>query len=231
MCGGRGSRLDLNSRLQEFENPIIEKPLIKLNQKHLIKYVIDTLQGCKNISKIYAATSPKTTKTKEYVKKSYPNKVTILETNGVGFSNDYKEILLHFTEELNDVIPKGQYNSNSFKILFLPADLPLISKKTINKIISLKLEIPCISIVVAKKLITKYGFLPSSFTTSIDNEEYCYSGISVVDLFQLWDNTKENLLASYLMEESRIINDPMLAFNINTNTDLATTEEFLNNKC
>src|ERR1044072_5331706 len=84
MCGGRGSRLDSNLGLSESLEPRIEKPLLKLCQKPLIQYIIETCEKTEIDFKIFAAVSPNTKKTREYIKMSYSNKVTIIETKGKG---------------------------------------------------------------------------------------------------------------------------------------------------
>ena len=58
MAGGRGTRL---------KTPV-EKPLFRLHDKPLIKYVLDNLNSSKLVEKIIIATSPNTPKTSDYIK-------------------------------------------------------------------------------------------------------------------------------------------------------------------
>jgi len=234
MCGGRGSRLELNAGLKGSEDLIIEKPLLKLKQKPLIQYAINVLETSTINLRIYAAISPNTKKTKEFIRKSYPNNVTILNTKGEGFSNDYKEVIRYFETIHSRSDQKRQQiqEPNSLepnKILFLPIDVPLMSKYTLKKILSIKQETPCVSIVIDKNIVTSHGFTPTPFTICINNHEYCYSGISLVDICQLLNKINWTFIAEKFEEKAVIINDPKLAFNINTNEELHLVEEYLNN--
>ena len=58
MAGGMGTRLKVPE----------EKPLFKLRDKPLIKYVIDNLNASKLIDEIVIAVSPNTGKTTEYLR-------------------------------------------------------------------------------------------------------------------------------------------------------------------
>lgn len=228
MCGGRGSRLDSNLGLSESSEPRIEKPLLKLCQKPLIQYIIETCEKIEIDFKIFAAVSPNTKKTKEYIKMSYSNKVTILDTKGKGFSSDYKNVLQYF--ENSQVNNKKTYQhrpSMSQKILFLPIDLPLISSDTLKKIIEIKQNVPLVSIVIEKEMVTRWGFLPTSYTIIIENKEYCYSGISMVDSSIQLQKINGSHTYEQIEEKTIVINKPELVFNINTNEDLVRTENYI----
>ena len=80
MAGGRGTRLKIP----------VEKPLFKLHDKPLIKYVLDNLSASKLVEKVIIATSPHTPKTKDYVDNL---DYEILETPGVNYLNDLSLIL------------------------------------------------------------------------------------------------------------------------------------------
>ncbi len=83
MCGGKGSRLNTNPTVK------VEKPLLELKNKSLIEYMIEAVQNSKKNFKIYAAVSKNAVKTKEFLKNRYCNDITLIETTGSGFSNDY----------------------------------------------------------------------------------------------------------------------------------------------
>lgn len=111
MAGGRGTRL---------KTPV-EKPLFKLHNKPLIKYVLDNLSSSKLIEDVVIATSPHTPNTTDYVKQF---NYTILDTPGVDYLNDLSMILDYFESiSKNDVL------------LFINADLPFISGQCIDFII------------------------------------------------------------------------------------------------
>ena len=58
------------------------------------------------------------------------DKITVLETSGKGYSEDYLKIIKFFK------YAKYVKNKNIKKILFLPIDIPLISPVIIKQIIS-----------------------------------------------------------------------------------------------
>ena len=111
MAGGRGTRL---------KTPV-EKPLFKLHNKPLIKYVLDNLNSSKLIEKIIIATSPNTPETIEYIKKF---NYEILDTPGVDYLHDLSLILDHFEKKSRDDI-----------LLFINADLPFIGGECIDFIL------------------------------------------------------------------------------------------------
>ncbi|WP_296862053.1 NTP transferase domain-containing protein [uncultured Methanobrevibacter sp.] len=83
MAGGRGTRL---------KTPV-EKPLFRLHNKPLIKYVLDNLNSSKLVEKIIIATSPNTPKTVDYIKNFNHE---ILDTPGVDYIHDLSMICLLF---------------------------------------------------------------------------------------------------------------------------------------
>ncbi|WP_407382096.1 NTP transferase domain-containing protein [Methanobrevibacter sp.] len=111
MAGGRGTRL---------KTPV-EKPLFKLHNKPLIKYVLDNLDSSKLIEKVIIATSPNTPETCEYIKNF---NYDILDTPGVDFVHDLSFILDHFEAISSEDI-----------LLFINADLPFISGECIDYIL------------------------------------------------------------------------------------------------
>lgn len=102
MAGGRGTRL---------KTPV-EKPLFKLQNKALIKYVLDNLDSSKLVEKIIIATSPNTPETSEYIRDF---DYDILDTPGIDYIHDLSFILDYFEEKSPEDI-----------LLFINADLPFI---------------------------------------------------------------------------------------------------------
>ncbi len=76
MCGGRGERLGMG-----------EKPMIKIEGRRLIDYVLDELWFCE----VYGITTAFTPKTEDYLKS---HGVKCLRTSGKGFIEDYTEAIL-----------------------------------------------------------------------------------------------------------------------------------------
>jgi adenosylcobinamide-phosphate guanylyltransferase len=216
MCGGNGSRLNANSIAK------IEKPLLELKNKSLIEYMIEAIQNSKKNFKIYAAVSNNTVKTKEFLRSRYFNVVTLVETTGNGFSIDYLNVLRFFKGKENKE-KNGTQDFVNKKILFLPADLPLISSKTIDEITDLKQIYPSITIVVDKKIFIQNNFVPSSFVTEISKIDHCFTGISLLDF-----HTVAGLeYVDQIREVPIIMNNLELVYNINTIGDLKRAEKFI----
>ena len=215
MCGGKGSRLNTNPTVK------VEKPLLELKNKSLIEYMIEAVQNSKKNFKIYAAVSKNTVKTKEFLKSTYRNDITLIETTGSGFSNDYLIVLQFFKDKEN----KGKNGIQDFannKILFLPTDLPLISSKTLDEITDLYQSSPSITIVVDKKMFIQNNFVPSTFVTEISKVDYCYTGISMVDFHTIAGLEHIN----QIKEVPIIMSNLELVYNINTIDDLKKAEKF-----
>lgn len=113
MAGGRGTRLEVPC----------EKPLFKLCDKPLIKYVIDNLKESKLIDKIVIAVSPHTRETTEYLN-SLGEDFQILDTSGDDYLTDLSYILDYFEKKSSEDI-----------LLFINADLPFISAETIDYVL------------------------------------------------------------------------------------------------
>jgi GTP:adenosylcobinamide-phosphate guanylyltransferase len=214
MCGGKGSRLNIDLTVK------VEKPLLELKNRSLIELMIDAVQNSKRELKIYAAVSKNTEKTKEFLKSRYDNDITLIETTGSGFSNDYLVVLQFFKDNEN----KEKNGTQDFvnKILFLPSDLPLISSKTIDEITDLYQSSPSITIVVNKELFIQNSFIPSPFVTKINKVDYCYTGISILDFRTI--TALEHI--DQIEEVPIIMNNLELIYNINTVNDLKKAEKF-----
>lgn len=216
MCGGKGSRLNTNSIAK------VEKPLLELKNKSLIEYMIEAIQNSKKNFKMYAAVSKNTVKTKEFLRSRYFNDITLIETTGSGFSNDYLVVLQFFKGKEN----RGKNGIQDFvtnKILFLPTDLPLISSKTLDEITDLNQSSPSIAIVVDKKMFIQNNFVPSTFVTEISKIDYCYTGISILDFHTIAGLEH----VDQIREVPMIMNNLELVYNINTIGDLKKAEKFI----
>lgn len=216
MCGGKGSRLNTDPTVK------VEKPLLELKNKSLIEYMIEAVQNSKKNFKIYAAVSKNAVKTKEFLKNRYCNDITLIETTGSGFSNDYL-IVLQFFKNIENKGENGIQDFANNKILFLPTDLPLISSKTIDEITDLYQSSPSIAIVVDKKMFIQNNFVPSTFITEISKADYCYTGISILD-FHTIDGLEHT---DQIKEVPVIMSNLELVYNINTVDDLKKTEKFI----
>jgi adenosylcobinamide-phosphate guanylyltransferase len=78
MAGGRATRMGG-----------VEKPVVALNGRPLISYVIDVLLESRNVSHIFVAVSPRGPGTSAYVKHAYTGqRITVVETPGDGYLQD-----------------------------------------------------------------------------------------------------------------------------------------------
>ncbi|MDI6644604.1 MAG: TIGR00454 family protein [Methanobacteriaceae archaeon] len=109
MAGGKGTRMKYSQ----------EKPLIKINGRPMIGYVIDALNNSKKIDEIIVSTSSNTPRTKEFAEKKG---IQVIETPGKGY-----------VEDLGIIISK--LDSNSI-LLTIAADLPLLSSDLIDFVLN-----------------------------------------------------------------------------------------------
>ncbi|MEE1133832.1 MAG: NTP transferase domain-containing protein, partial [Methanobrevibacter sp.] len=118
MAGGMGTRLKVPC----------EKPLFKLHDKPLIKFVLDNLTASKLIDEIIIAVSPNTRETTQYLK-SLNGNFKILDTSGEDYLKDLSYILDYFEKKSKDDV-----------LLFINADLPFISTETIDEVLNVYLD-------------------------------------------------------------------------------------------
>ncbi len=188
MAGGRGTRL---------KTPV-EKPLFKIHDKPLIKYVLDNLESSKLVEKVIIATSPNTPETSDYIKDfGYE----ILDTPGVDFLHDLSLILDHFEKK-----------SSSDVLLFINADLPFITGESIDYILETYFEhgkdalSTLIPVEIFNDLNLKY--------------EYEYKGLVPVGVNILRSVNKIQDEYQLVMEKEE------LAFNINTLQDAGFADKY-----
>jgi adenosylcobinamide-phosphate guanylyltransferase len=215
MCGGKGTRLKKTLGLD------VEKPLIKIKNKPLIEYLIDTLIQSNEFYGIFAAVSNNTKRTREFIKSNYKNKITIIETLGKDYSEDYLKIINYFKEIQNEkthVITK---------IMFLPIDLPLISLEMLTQLITINQVKPCLTIIIEKRFVKDVGILPSPYEFTVDKKICCYSGISIIDAKNIDMNINNPEKPTLIDEEYKILNHVEIACNANTLEDLKIAEKFL----
>lgn len=113
MAGGMGTRLEVPC----------EKPLFKLCDKPLIKYVLDNINQSRLIDKTVIAVSHHTPETTKYLQ-SLNGDFEILDTSGDSYLTDLSYILDYFEKK-----------SDNDTLLFINADLPFISAETIDNVL------------------------------------------------------------------------------------------------
>jgi len=136
MAGGMGKRMGID----------VEKPLVEINEKPMIQYVVEALKGTDKIDNIIAATSKNTPKTKIYLNEL---DIKTVETPGNGYVNDLGFVLSNF--KLDDIL------------LTITADVPLINSDIIDYVMGEygKSKKPAMSVVVPLHVFEKYGLKPT----------------------------------------------------------------------
>ncbi len=207
MCGGKGTRINTSYK--------IEKPLIKIKNKHLIRYLLDTLNDKPLFEKIYAAVSNNTQNTRNFINSNF-KKITLLETDGIEYSKDYLKIIKYFKSFNLENIPK--------KLLFIPIDIPLISFDTLKKISLTNQKKTCLTIIIEKEFVKYFG-MNSSYEIIFDQKVCYYTGISMIDLSKICFNKYDKY--PFIKEEYLILNSRELVYNINTLDDLKIVEKVM----
>ena len=176
-----------------------EKLLLEY-KKPVIFHVLDSLKDSNSFSKILAITSKNSPKTKELIEK---NNFETFDTSGVGY-----------VEDLNFVLQTIHEN-----VFVTSGDLPLLDKEIVQKIICLfDSKKAWTSILVTKKFLTSLG-LESDYSVNCQDQTCHYTGISLINSAKI--SSLENLVENYV-----IIDDPRIAFNLNSKLDydlLSTT--------
>ena len=189
MAGGMGTRLKVP----------VEKPLFKLHDKPLIKYVLDNLKSSKFLDEIVIAVSPNTCETTRYLE-SLDDDFIILDTSGEDYLKDLSFILDYFEKKSKKDI-----------LLFINADLPFISTETIDHVIEyyLKQDKDALSVIVPVGVFEELGL------------EYSYefngcvpSGLNIL--------RSENIIQD---ETQLTLEKVELALNINTIPDSEIAEK------
>ena len=189
MAGGMGTRLEVPE----------EKPLFKLHDKPLIKYVIDNLKSSRLIDEIVIAVSPNTWKTTEYLE-SLNDDFIILDTSGEDYLKDLSYILDYFEKKSKEDI-----------LLFINADLPFISTETIDYVINYYLanDKDALSVIVPVEVFERLGLKYSyEFNGCVP------SGLNIL--------RSENIIQD---ETQLVLEKVELALNINTIPDSEIAEK------
>ena len=189
MAGGMGTRLKVPC----------EKPLFKLHDKPLIKYVIDNLKSSRLIDKIVIAVSPNTRQTTEYLR-SLNEDYKILDTSGDDYLKDLSYILDYFEKRSKEDI-----------LVFINADLPFISSQTIDDVIThyLDSDKDALSVLVPVEVFEDLGL-----EYSYDFDGKVPSGLNIL--------RSENIIQD---ENQLVLAKVELALNINTIPDSEIAEK------
>lgn len=189
MAGGKGTRMDLDC----------EKPLIEVNNKPMIKSVIEALLNSKYVDKILVAVSPNTPLTSKYLE-DFP--VIIIQTSGIGY-----------IEDLSEVLSNREYVEEDEVIMTIVADLPFVTGEQLDDVFKHYFERkkPAMCVSVPEYLFEKYGIKPT----------LVFDGLVPTGVNLLLANNDEQDQSIYESDNVE------LAFNINTLNDLDLSYHYL----
>jgi GTP:adenosylcobinamide-phosphate guanylyltransferase len=194
MAGGEGSRMK-----QHYKT---EKPLLSINGKKMIEYIIESIINSDYFDEIIVCVSRRNPRTRIFLQQynyKHATHIQIINGNGNGYSADLSCILKNFVDSI---------------LLIIPADLPLFSQSDISEILNkCDFNKPCNTIIIYKKIINELGIKPS-FEFQYRRSTYCYSGITIFNLNKKYHPGK-------IIEERYVtINNVGIAVNVNEKQDL-----------
>ena len=204
MAGGKGLRLESD----------IEKPLFPINEKPLITYVLENIKESSLIEKTVVAVSPHDPNTKDFL---------MVDLNFSHFDNsfydsDKQDYYLDtlgkgFVEDLSNILEIFEKRSKGDILIFINADLPLVSGEILDEILShyLSQDKPALSTLVPVEIFEKYGV-----NYSYEFNGKVPSGINIL--------RSENVVQD---EQLLIISRYELIFNVNTIETAILTNKFL----
>jgi len=206
MAGGKGTRM----------NARCEKPLLNINGKPMISYVLNALIDSKCFNYVWVAVSKNTVNTKAYLNEHYRS-VMVIDTPAIDYVYDLNYALTYISNHMYNAEP----------ILITAADLPLLDCNIVKYIIDMyehysSKKDAWIVIVVSTKLLR---YIQVSSKLQVNGMDKYYSGISIVNP-RVLDNIIYNTHNS-IKEEYMLIDDVRVAVNVNTMNDLKLAEMML----
>ena len=197
MAGGRATRMGG-----------VEKPVLALNGKPLISYVIDVLLKSHNVSHIFVAVSPTVPGTSAYVKQAYAcQRITVVETPGEGYMQD----------TVLAVELLGLYRP----FLITSSDVPFITPEVVDEAIELYEESGVEALSVRLDLASVPPGLEPDTVLTDSGSRTVPAGLNIVDGRHM-DRYQEELIF--------VVPDGRLAVNVNYGKDLALCEKLLGDK-
>ena len=194
MAGGKGKRMGLS----------VEKPLLPIFDKPLVDWVVEAVASAEKVSKFYVVTSENTPETE---KRSKSKGWNVLRTNANGYHDDLKQ-----------AVQLARLNG---PVLTIPADLPAITGKFLDKVIGEFEGCGKKFLAVFVPIETREGLELSVSST----DEYCgiwyaVSGVNIVDA--------KKIMVKGKIETSAIITDDLeVLLNINTMKDLEIAQKIM----
>ena len=196
MAGGKGKRMKLPA----------EKPLLSFLGKPLVDWVVEAVVSAAKVSELYVVTSANTPETEKHcISKGWK----VFRTEAKGYHNDLKQA----------VLIAGLMGP----VLTIPADLPAITGKFIDKVIG-KFEVCGKDFYAVFVPITAREDLRLSVdsTDEYDGKWYAVSGVNIVNGTKIQREGK--------IETSAMITEEVeVLLNINTLEDLEVAKKIVNN--
>ena len=194
MAGGKGKRMGLP----------VEKPLLPFLGKPLIDWVVEAVQSASKVSEVYVVTSENTPETEKYcVRRGWK----VQRTDAKGYHEDLKQAV-------RDAGLLGP-------VLTIPADLPAVTGKFLDKVIS-TFEVCGKDFFAVFVPIEKRENLELSVSSTDEYKGvwYAVSGVNIVNGARIQQEGK--------IETSAIVTEEMeVLLNINTLKDLEISEKIM----
>ena len=194
MAGGKGKRMGLQ----------IEKPLLPFLGKPLIDWVVEAVASAEKVSEFYVVTSGNTPETEKHC---MGNGWKVLRTDANGYHDDLKQAVL-----------KADLTGPT---LTIPADLPAITGKFLDKVVSAFETSGKDYLAVFVPIKTRETLeLSVSSTDEYKGVWYAVSGVNIVNGTKLQEEGK--------IETSVIITEEIeVLLNINTIKDLEIAQKIV----
>jgi len=194
MAGGKGKRMGLP----------VEKPLLPFLGKPLVDWVAEAVASAVKVSEFYVVTSRNTPETEKHcISKGWK----VLQTDAKGYHNDLRQA----------VLMAGLMGP----VLTIPADLPAITGKFLDKVIGeFKVygkDFLAVFVPIQKREILG---LSVSSTDEYKGEWYAVSGVNIVNGAKIQGEGKIETSA-IIAEETEVL------LNINTLKDLEIAEKIM----
>ena len=194
MAGGKGKRMGLP----------VEKPLLLFRGKPLLDWVAEAVASAGKVSEFYVVTSENTPETE---KRCRSMGWRVLRTDAKGYHSDLKQAV-------RDASLDGA-------VLTIPADLPAVTGKFLDKVVS-KFEVcgkDFFAVFVPIKKREDLGLSISS-TDEYKGVWYAVSGVNIVNGAKIQEEGKIETSAM-ITEETEVL------LNINTLEDLKISEKIM----
>lgn len=193
-AGGKGTRI---AELQR------EKPLIEIQGRPIVDYVLEALAGSKEVAEIVVSVSPATPLTEAYV---HEQGFRFIRTPGAGYVDDLRYAM---------------YLISTPYVLVVPADMPLLRAHSIDMVVTAFYRSKKSSIVVG---VPENRFqelsLEPTLTMDMNGTRAVPCGVSIVD--------REMMLHNEYLDEAYMVTElEDFAVNVNTIKNLALAERVL----